>query len=364
MAAMVGCGRPRPHGGGYDLSRSEMLLELGDTLLRHADDNDAGAGLEARLQANGASRQDEAIRELERQHRRQKRQRKLLMQAQQLLEQGRYNQLADSIDEAELRGEVTVRLLALRDLPQALLALKLYCARQPYQKSADVAQAQEMLRPYFPVLETSAAFREFQAAQRRLQAELLAQERRRAAADISSRLDLAIAEGDARQAGILLNQLRAAAPEAPLLQYLDGDHAGAALERLLREGAIPPEVLDAPERLTALELALALCRPRQDAARQAAADRLLAAIPQTATISGTALKGACLKDVTLLEAAIGRWYRLPEDTARGERAPAFLPAYLALCRLGGDTAQRMPLGAGANLPATLQLLWQWMQAPK
>ncbi len=340
------CGRPRARGAEYDLARSEALLDIGDALLEHPEEA-ATEALWRRLDADERLRQNEAFRELARLNEDYRRQRELFAQARRLLDQGRYNDLAAAIDAAEQRGEVTHRLLALRDLPQALLALKLYCARRPYQSADDIGHALDFLQPYRLVLDTSPAFREFIEKQLLLQEELAKKERAREVAAAMARLDLAIAAG-APDVALQLMHLRNGHPEAPLAQFLtaDGSRPSPRLQEILRTGALPPQ-----EERAALELALAVCRPAMDAAEREASERLLRALPENETLTGTALKGACLKDASLLEKAIAQW-----NERQGEDAPAFLPAYLSLCGVDDRAESRVDVGAA------MELLLQWAQS--
>ncbi len=347
LAALLlgcGCGRTQAHEASYDLARSEALLDIGDALLEHPEGASSPA-LWQRLNADERFRQNEAFRELARLNEDYRRQRELFAQARQLLDLARYNDLAAAINAAEQRGEVTHRLLALRDLPQALLALKLYCARRPYQSADDIGHALDFLQPYRTVLDTSSAFQAFLEEQKALQGHLAQQEREREIADAMARLDLAIA-ADAPDVALQLMHLRNAHPEAPLVQFLlvDG-RPSPRLQELLHAGVLPP-----PEERAALELALAVARPAMDADERAASERLLRALPENATLTGTALKGACLKEVALLEKAIAAW-----QARGGEGAPAFLPAYLALCGVEGQPESRV------DVSAAMELLLQWAQ---
>ena len=346
-----GCGRAPARKVGYDLARSETLLDVGDALLEHpeqAGDSD----LWKRLDADERFRQNEAFRELARLNEDYRRQRELFAHARQLLDQGRYNDLAAAINAAEQRGEVTHRLLALRDLPQALLALKLYCARRPYQSSDDIGHALEFLQPYRHVLDTAPSFRTFLEEQAALRERLVRLEREREVAEAMARLDVALVTG-AADAALQAMHLRTAHPEAPLPQLIAADCASPSprLQEILRTGSLP-----SADEQAALELALALCRPGMGASARAASERLLRALPENVTLTGTALKGACLKDASLLEKAIAEWHERDDGNLRQEDVPAFLPTYLTLCGVDGGAESRVDVGAA------MELLLQWTQA--
>ena len=141
----------------YDLAQSQALMATGEQLLDGIENASAvSAETMAQLEATPDGRRvADALHE-------QWAQRELVTEANQLLATERYNDLAELLERAQREGLATTQLLELNGLPQALQALRLYCARRPYEHARDLEQNLEFLRPWLRQLQAfSPAFQNF-----------------------------------------------------------------------------------------------------------------------------------------------------------------------------------------------------------
>lgn len=171
LLSLSSCGRGGEGGDAkrrpaYDLGKSEALLDAGQALRSGAqvwEELSECAGLDP--QVSRILREEGSQREL-------------FAEANRLLQEQRFHDLSALLDDAERQGRATPTLLQLRQLPQALQALSLFCARRPYQKSEDLAQALIFLEPWKAELSRMApkAFPPFWKNQEELLEELRMQE--------------------------------------------------------------------------------------------------------------------------------------------------------------------------------------------
>ena len=201
----------------YDLAQSRALMTTGEQLLDGIEDATAvPAEAMAQLEATPDGRRvADALHE-------QWAQRELVTEANQLLATERYNDLAELLERAQREGLATTQLLELNGLPQALQALRLYCARRPYEHASDLEQNLEFLRPWLRQLQAfSPAFQNFYQEQ---QAQLLAMRQQEAVAveeNILQRLDWMLSTTAlSSQAGDYLAQAANDFPQLPILRYL------------------------------------------------------------------------------------------------------------------------------------------------
>ena len=362
----AGCGKKaRRSDAVYDLVPSELMLDIGFALLENPED---AARITANLHVDDLAMHEwvDEARKLSRLNEEYHRRHRLFVEANEMLAQGRMNDLTERIDLAEQQGESSVELLTLRELPLALQSLELYCRRMPFQHSEDVEYALAALMPYRPVLERSPAFCEFLEGQRAFAAELRTAERLQEIARLMGQLDGAICCGREAQVRRVISELRAGYPEAPLLKWLEGGDGreaigpSQALLSAVTAGSSPlPADASEADRM-ALELSMALCRPRLERANASGFGDVVAAIQDKSTVTGTALNATCQKSVARFEEAIRRW-----DDARSkapalfDRAPLFLEDYLKLCGL----RHRIPRGASPmDVMASMEGLLVWIEA--
>ena len=153
----------------YDLGRSDALIKTGEALVQENANWEELASSNLLTPSLTRILQDQVAR------------RELFLEANTLLQEQRFNDMARLIDDAEKRGEATPALLELRGLPQALQALSLFCARRPYQNSKDLEQSLDFLAPWTAELARLApnAFPTFLESQKALLEELREAERQR-----------------------------------------------------------------------------------------------------------------------------------------------------------------------------------------
>ena len=327
LLLLAACRREEEPERTYDLSPSRALLATGEQLLDSERASSAvPSELLAQLEATAAGRAlAGALREQQSQH-------ALVAEANRLLVEERYNDLAELLERAQREGLATSQLLELTGLPQALQALRLYCARRPYEHAADLEQNLEFLRPWVRQLQAlSPAFQVFYQEQ---QSQLLAMRQQEAAVAeerILHRLDWLLASArQTSQAGDFLAQSAAEFPQLPILRLLsrvgEGWQPGDALRQPLASAAGFLARASTREKLS-LELSIALCWNDLD---DEAKEHLRAEWKNstTATLTGTFLRAKCLRDTALFEAAIAQWQAQasPEELLRD--APAFLGDYL------------------------------------
>ena len=133
LLLLAACRREEEPERTYDLAPSRALLATGEQLLDSERASSAvPSELLAQLEATAAGRAlAGALREQQSQH-------ALVAEANRLLVEERYNDLAELLERAQREGLATSQLLELTGLPQALQALRLYCARRPYEHAADL----------------------------------------------------------------------------------------------------------------------------------------------------------------------------------------------------------------------------------
>ncbi len=312
----------------YDLAQSQALMATGEQLLDGIEDASAvSAETMAQLEATPDGRRvADALHE-------QWAQRELVTEANQLLATERYNDLAELLERAQREGLATTQLLELNGLPQALQALRLYCARRPYEHARDLEQNLEFLRPWLRQLQAfSPAFQNFYQEQ---QAQLLAMRQQEAVAveeNILQCLDWMLSSTAlSSQAGDYLAQAANDFPQLPILRYLSRPGTAWQPTVLLEQQLSSPSGFlsraSTRERLS-LELAIALTWDAlDDDAHQRIAEEWKN-FPATTLLTGTFLRAKCLKNVELFENGFASWQRQATEAECLRDSPAFLEDYL------------------------------------
>lgn len=85
--------------------------------------------------------------------------------ANKLLRMGNVNELGLLLQLIETEGNASPEILAFRAAPPALEALAKFCARMPWERSADITDGLELLRPHLDILQSSETFNAFMAFQ-------------------------------------------------------------------------------------------------------------------------------------------------------------------------------------------------------
>lgn len=329
MAAGLSCRKETAMERSYDLGTSRALLSTGELLL---DGQDAAPALPPetlqKLEQTPEGRQLVGVLQAQRL------QRELINEANLLLATERYNDLAGLLERAQRENLATSQLLELAGLPQALQGLRLYCARRPYERAADLEQNLDFLRPWARQLqELSPAFQEFYQEQ---QQQLLAMRQQEAAAaeeKVLRELDRMLASTQsAPQGADFLAQAAADFPQLPILRFVQrtGDqwHPTDALRTQLAAKGFLARA-SSRERL-GLELAVALTwNSLGTELRQRLADEWRD-VPSAVSLTGTLLRAVCLRDIGLFEEGIVAWQAQAAPGQLLRDAPSYLPEAMAI----------------------------------
>ncbi len=312
-------------GGDYDLGRSQALIAVGEALA--APDGDSRLAQSLQALPDGAAAQELRMLIQDRELRKE-----LFRQAAQLLQEGRFHDLNDLLDRAESRGESNTALLQLRGIPQALQALSLFCARQPYQNSGDLAQSMDFLQPYVAELSRySASFREYYRKQQQLLIALRGKEAESAFARELKQLDWSLVTAPPPMPpAAQLRSLRQRYPQAPFFRYVTDQSAPAP--PLIAALENPDAAASQPQWL---EIALALTWGELSSAEQKLATSYLLRGPAV-TLTGQAMRAGLMGSLPEFQRALAAWRQQATPEERREKAPAFLPAYLGLLGVTGD----------------------------
>ncbi|MBR6470774.1 MAG: hypothetical protein IKS83_03165 [Victivallales bacterium] len=332
------CRREKQEEYDYDLGPSRALLTTGEQML--------SAQAEAPALAPEITRQLERLpegRQLAGVLREQRLQRELIHEANLLLATERYNDLADLLARAQREDLATTQLLELAGLPQALQALRLYCARRPYERAADLEQNLDFLRPWTRQLQAlSPAFQSFYQEQQQQLLAMRQQEAASAEERVLRELDHRLASAkNAPQAADFLAQAATEFPQLPILRLVqrldDGWHPTQLLHSQLQSSEGLFVRASTRERLS-LELAVALTwETLGQAQRQRLAEEWRNS-PAPSSLTGTILRAVCLKDTTFFEDGVIAWQNQakPEELLRD--APAHLAEYLTLLPDGAPSS--------------------------
>ncbi|MBQ4479544.1 MAG: hypothetical protein II943_02790 [Victivallales bacterium] len=258
MAAGLSCRKETNAERSYDLNASRALLTTGELLLDgQGDSPDLPPETIRHLEHVPEGRQLVSVLHAQRL------QRELINEANQLLATERYNDLAGLLERAQRENLATSQLLELAGLPQALQGLRLYCARRPYERAADLEQNLDFLRPWVRQLqELSPAFQAFYLEQ---QQQLIAMRQQEAAAaeeEILHKLDRMLASAQSAPQGVdFLTQAATDFPQLPILRFVqrmgNAWHPTEALRTQLATASGVFARASTRERLS-LELAIAL----------------------------------------------------------------------------------------------------------
>ena len=125
-----------------------------------------------------------------------------------LLRQGNINELGLMLQLVEARGDASPEILAFRAAPPALEALAKFCARMPWERSSDIADGFELLRPHSDILKSSTTFNAFLAFQQSKFETMKHDEQMQDIRDLLNRVDRAIIGADAKAVQNAIEALR------------------------------------------------------------------------------------------------------------------------------------------------------------
>ena len=222
----------------YDNFRSEMTLQTVENI-RHGKTDDALETLDKLQTAHPsdpfpvAARRTEQIRAL-------------VENANTLLRQARVNDLADELQKIEDNGNASPEILAFRAAPPAIEALSQYCARMPWERSTDIAEGFEILRPHLNILISSKSFNDFLKTQQSKYETLKQTELKADIRNLLGRIDKAFISADAKALQGAINALRQKYPQNPFFscQSIKTAADTASLSAKLKEETGGPEALE------------------------------------------------------------------------------------------------------------------------
>ena len=330
VAGAVSCRQEKQEEHAYDLSTSQALLAIGEQLLNEPEESPVlSPEFSHQLEETSEGRQLTGILQ------NQRLQRELIHEANLLLATERYNDLAGLLERAQREDLATSQLLELAGLPQAFQALRLFCARRPYERAADLEQNLDFLRPWARQLQTLSPT--FQAFYQEQQQQLMAMRQQEAVAaeeHILRELDRKLASAkNASQATDFLGQAANEFPQLPILQLVQRiDNEWHPTELFLKQLNSPAGFLaraSTRERLS-LELAIALIWNKigLDLHQRIADEWKISG--DTISLTGTLLRAVCLNNTTFFENGIRAWQdqASPDDLLHD--APSYLPDYLKI----------------------------------
>ena len=300
LLLFVSCDRPAPPD--YDESKNQTLSKLCQ-FLRNEQHEQAIA-----LLKNMEDAEQSLLLEMLISH---EKERLLLLQANDCLKNGRFDELSSLIEQAEKKGEASPELLEYRSAPQALQALQVFCSRMPWESPEDLENAMNWLRPYLPTLQQAPAFEEFWQQQLR-QREILYKRRIiQQQQDLLARIDHLLGENQRPAAWNALESLWQLNPTHPIFSLLD--HRQRRLKEDIDKSLQAPS-LSAQVRELVIVLAWSGLTPRQQ-------QQLLKFLtpsrdfpPQT--LAGSILLAESMESPELYAVALQRWMAYPENKTR------------------------------------------------
>lgn len=310
LILLVSCDRPAPHD--YDESKNQTLSRLCQ-FLRHEQYDQA-----IDLLKNVEDAEQRVLLETLSSH---EQERLRLMKANKFLQEGRFSELSELIEQAEKKGEASPELLEYRAAPQALQALQVFCSRMPWESPEDLENAMNWLKPYLGTLQQAPAFEAFWQQQLDKREILYKARFAKQQDDLLVRIDQLLAGNQRPAAWNSLEALWQLNPKHPIFSLLD------QRQRLLKENV--QQVLQSatlPAQVS--ELAVALTWPNLNRRQQQLLMGLLTPPNGTPpkTLAGSILAAEALASPELYAIALQRWTALPENQ---KRFPWFLEKALS-----------------------------------
>ena len=154
--------------------------------------------------------------------------RNIVEQANQFLRQGSVNDLGLFLQNVEEKGNTSPEILAFRTVPPAIEALAQFCARMPWEKSADLAEGLELLKPHLDVLKSSETFNAFLTFQQSKYESMKQEEWLQENQASLERIDRAFVSGDDQTLQTAVSTLRKSFPQNPFFSCQDFNTAAEA----------------------------------------------------------------------------------------------------------------------------------------
>jgi hypothetical protein len=171
--------------------------------------------------------------------------------ANKLLRVGNINELGLLLQMIESEGNASPEILAFRAAPPALEALARYCARMPWERSSDIIDGFELLRPHSNILKSSAAFNAFMVFQQSKFETMKHDEELNDIHDMLNSLDRATIGGDAKSVQAAIDALRNKYPHNAFFSC-------QSFKSSAEIAALNVNLKDIPHGREALEIAAAL----------------------------------------------------------------------------------------------------------
>ena len=154
--------------------------------------------------------------------------RDIVEQANQVLRQASVNDLGLFLEDVEEKGEASPEILAFRTVPPAIEALAQFCARMPWEKSSDLGEGLELLKPHLDILKGSETFNAFLTFQQSKYESMKQEEWRRDNQAGLERIDRAFVSEDNQAFQAAVNAFRRNFPQNPFFSYSKFDSAAEA----------------------------------------------------------------------------------------------------------------------------------------
>lgn len=170
--------------------------------------------------------------------------------ANKLLRVGNVNELGLLLQLIEAEGDASPEILAFRAAPPALEALAKFCARMPFEHSADITDGLELLRPHMDILKSSEAFNAFMAFQQSKFETMKHDEQLQDIRSMLDRLDRAVIMEDAKAVQKAIAALRGKYPHNAFFSCQTFQSAAEV-------ASLGVDLVDIPYGYDALEIAAA-----------------------------------------------------------------------------------------------------------
>ena len=206
---LAGCGKAKAPD--FDSHQSELVLKACEAIADGKDQDAMNVLNELRQYPATSSFVEEAQLAIKRHYN--------SKEINRMLQSGDLKRLKQFLIEAEKQGILSSEMLLNSDMPDALQALMLFCAKMPWEDSHSLQNALSQLAPFVEALSATEAFRNFHAEQ--LQ-QLKKMEKEELLAKINKcleALDKAAAMNDTKNWIQAYNDLHKLKPDHPLFKY-------------------------------------------------------------------------------------------------------------------------------------------------
>ncbi|MBR6372523.1 MAG: hypothetical protein IKS20_05020 [Victivallales bacterium] len=206
---LAGCGKAKAPD--FDSHQSELVLRACEAIADGKDQDAMNVLNELRQYPATASFVEEAQLAIRRHYN--------SRQINHTLQTGDLKKLKQFLIEAEKQGMLSSEMLLNSDMPDALQALMLFCAKMPWENSSSLQNALAQLAPFVEPLSATEAFRQFYAEQRALLKKMEQEELQTKIDKCLATLDKAAATNDAKNWLEAHNELHKLKQDHPLFKY-------------------------------------------------------------------------------------------------------------------------------------------------